>query len=65
MSSFQIGDKVQLTPRMRRAAADLFPGRCETGTVTRIGSWGVVDVQWSETGRPVSMRSDEKELVTE
>ena len=63
MSSFQIGDKVQLTPRMRCAAVD--PGRYEAGTVTRIGSWGIVDVQWNGVERPIGMRSDEVELVTE
>lgn len=54
---FQIGDKVELTPAMKRAATR--PERYQRGTVVRIGSWGTVDVQWNGIERPITVRSDE------
>lgn len=65
MRSFQVGDTVHLTPSMRRAALDLYPERYQIGTITRIGSWGIVDVKWNGINRPIGMRSDEIELAVE
>lgn len=52
-----IGDKVTLTPVMRRAATE--PEKYEVGTIVRLGSWGIVDVLWNGIDHPIGMRSDE------
>ena len=57
MNSFTIGDKVVLTESYR--AVNVEPEKYLSGTVTRIGSWNIVDVQWNGFDRPISMRADE------
>ena len=57
MNSFSIGDKVVLTKSMQAASVE--PEKYISGTVTRIGSWNIVDVQWNGFDRPISMRADE------
>ena len=57
MHSFSIGDKVALTPAMKRASID--PEKYGTGIVMEIGSWGVVKVLWNGIDHPIAMRSDE------
>lgn len=57
MGDFKIGDKVGLTPAMKRAA--IHPEKYLHGTVVGIGSWGTVDVQWNGIGKPITVRSDE------
>lgn len=57
MGGFKIGDKVGLTPAMKRAA--IHPEKYLHGTVVGIGSWGTVDVQWSGIERSITVRSDE------
>lgn len=52
-----IGDKVTLTPAMRRAATE--PEKYEVGTIVRLGSWGIVDVLWNGIDHPIGMRNDE------
>ena len=52
-----IGDKVTLTPVMRRAATE--PEKYEVGTIVRLGSWGIVDVLWNGIDHHIGMRSDE------
>lgn len=62
----KVGDKVRLTPQMMEATRlgssnpSVYEGE---GTITRIGSWGIVDVLWDKIGRPISIRSDEIEVV--
>lgn len=57
MGGYQIGDKVTLTPSMKRAALE--PEKYESGTVVRVGSWNTVDVLWNGFDRPITVRSDE------
>ncbi len=57
MYNFNVGDKVELTPAMKRAA--IHPEKYQRGTVVRIGSWGTVDVQWNGIEKPITVRSDE------
>lgn len=57
--TFNVGDMVQLTDAMRRA--DVAAEKHGIGTVVRVGSWGVVDVQWEGCDHPISMKSDEIE----
>lgn len=52
-----IGDKVTLTPAMRRVATE--PEKYEVGSIVRLGSWGIVDVLWNGIDHPIGMRSDE------
>lgn len=61
--NFDIGDTVTLTAEMQEVARDAAakPEMYESGTVTRIGSWGIVDVLWKGIDHPISMRSDEIE----
>lgn len=54
---FSVGCKVALTESMRRACAE--PERYKIGIVTRVGAWGIYDVQWNGVDRPISMRADE------
>ena len=42
MHDFKVGDAVELTPVMKRAA--IHPEKYQCGTIVRIGSWGTVDV---------------------
>ena len=52
-----MGCKVVLTDSMRRACVE--PEKYKSGVVTRIGTWGIIDVQWNGFNRPISMRADE------
>ena len=52
-----IGDKVTLTPAMKRAAVQ--PEKYEVGVIVRLGSWGIVDVLWNGIDHPIGVRSDE------
>jgi hypothetical protein len=52
-----VGSKVTLTDPLRMVCA--YPEKYQTGTVTSIGSWGIVDVQWNGIDRPIGMRADE------
>ncbi len=54
---FSVGCKVVLTESMQRICTE--PEKYKSGVVTRIGSWGVVDVQWNGIDRPIGMRADE------
>ena len=58
-----IGDKVTLTPVMRRAATE--PEKYEVGTIVRLGSWGIVDVLWNGIDHPIGMRSIELVSISE
>ena len=60
--NFYVGDKVRLTKNMKRVARH--PEQYESGVVTRIGSWGIVDVQWNGIDHPIEVRFDEIELDT-
>lgn len=57
MDSYQIGDRVTLTPAMKRAAIE--PERYESGTIVGVGSWNTVDVLWNGIDHPITIRSDE------
>ena len=57
MAAYQIGDRVTLTPAMKRAAIE--PERYESGTIVRIGSWNTIDVLWNGIDHPITIRSDE------
>lgn len=62
MNNFSVGDKVVLIVDMKRAALE--PEKYESGIVTHIGSWGIVDVRWNGFDRPISMRNDEITEIT-
>ncbi len=52
-NDFSVGDKVVLTESMKRTCDE--PEKYESGVVTCVGSWGVVDVQWNGFDRPIGM----------
>ena len=52
MAAYQIGDRVMLTPAMKRAAIE--PERYESGTIVRIGSWNTIDVLWNGIDHPIT-----------
>ena len=54
---FKIGDKVTLTDVMKNAAVE--PEKYQEGTVTNVGSWGIVEVMWNGLDHPISVREDE------
>ena len=57
MRDFAVGDKVVLTGTMRAVAVE--PEKYVSGTVTRVGTWNIVDVIWNGFDRPIMMRADE------
>lgn len=57
MHNFKVGDQVELTQTMKRAA--IHPEKYQHGIVVRVGSWGTVDVQWNGIENPITVRSDE------
>ena len=57
MKNFKVGDRVVLTPPMRACA--IHPELYQSGVVTRVGSWSVVDVQWNGLDHPIGMCEDE------
>ncbi len=56
-----IGDKVTLTPAMKRAAEE--PEKYEVGIIVELGSGGIVDVLWNGIDHPIGVRSDEITLL--
>lgn len=52
-----VGDKVTLTPSLRRVCTE--PERYRSGVIVRVGSWNIYDVQWNGIDRPIGMRGDE------
>ena len=58
---FNVGDKVELTDAMKKAAKK--PEKYTSGTITEIGYWGVVSVKFENIGRPIMMRVDELKIL--
>ena len=57
MKNIVVGCNVKLTDSMQLHCAE--PEKYVIGTVTKIGSWGVVNVKWNGIGHPIEMREDE------
>lgn len=55
--TFHIGDLVELTSSCKAQCNE--PEKFETGLVTGIGSWGIVNVRWNGISKAISMKSDE------
>lgn len=61
ISNSIVGDGLRLTKAMEWAAMQ--SEKYQSGTVTRIESWGTVDVQWNGIDHPTIVRSDEIEIA--
>ena len=57
MQDFRAGDKVTLTPSMKRAAKH--PEKYEVGVVTGVGAWSNVYVKWNGIDRVIGVLSHE------
>ena len=59
--SFSVGSTVALSESVRRVCTN--SEKFQTGTVMKIHSWGVVEVQWNGTEHPILMREDELKQI--